>query len=223
MKILVLIPCYNENRSITDVVGTARKYVEDVLVVDDGSSDETAQLAENAGAKVISHSENKGKGQALRTGFDYFLKGNWDAVVTVDGDGQHSLDEIPSFIKEAEKDELDIIIGCRMKDLKDMPLIRILVNKFTSLVVSMLSRQKIVDSQSGFRLIKRSVLENVQLSTSNFDTESEILVGAARKGYRVGEIVVKTIYKGEEISKIKPMRDTIRFFRLVFRMLKWRR
>jgi glycosyltransferase involved in cell wall biosynthesis len=220
MKTCILIPGYNESRMIGQVVTNARKIIDDVVVIDDGSRDNTAQIAQDAGAYVIKHEVNKGKGAALRTGFQYAIDHGYDAVITMDSDGQHDPDDIPGFLATVEKIGSGIIIGTRMGDISTMPLIRRFTNKLTSFSASILARQKIEDSQSGFRLITTDVIKTVRLETAGFETESEILIKASKAGFRIASVPIKTIY-GEEKSKIKPMRDTYKFLRLLFRSLRW--
>ncbi|HGE71214.1 TPA: glycosyltransferase family 2 protein [Candidatus Poribacteria bacterium] len=220
MRICIIIPGYNESRSIGKVVANARKIIDDIVVIDDGSKDNTAQIAQDAGAYVIKHEVNKGKGAALRTGFQYAIDHSYDAVITMDSDGQHDPDDIPNFLYSLDKIGSGIIIGTRMGDISTMPLIRRCTNKLTSFTASMIAHQKIEDSQSGFRLITTDVLKTVKLETAGFETESEILIKASKAGFRIISVPIKTIY-GEEKSKIKPMRDTYKFLRLLFRSLRW--
>lgn len=220
MKICLLIPAYNEARTIGQVVSEARKVIEYVVVVDDGSRDNTAQLAEDSGAVVIKHPVNRGKGAALRTGFQHVLDHGYDALITMDSDGQHDVNDIPGFLEAFSKTGSGIIIGSRMQDISTMPAIRKFTNKFTSFVGSLLAHQKIKDSQSGFRLISSDVLRAVELETTGYEMESEILIKASRAGFRITSVPIKTIY-GQEVSKINPVVDTCRFFRLLFRSLRW--
>ncbi len=216
MKICVLLPAYNESRAVFRLVRDIKGIVPDVIVVDDGSSDDTAGEAGRAGAVVLRNEKNMGKGASLRKGFEHVAGGDCDAVITMDADGQHDYREIPLFIDKMLETNADIVIGTRMGETADMPLIRLLTNRVTSLVVSLLCLCRITDSQSGYRLIKKRVLKEVSLETSNYDTESEILIKAARKGFSVKEVPVRTIYGGQE-SKIRPGKDTVRFIKLVFK------
>ena len=222
MKTVVLIPAFNEEKGISQLVKDLRTIVEEIIVVDDGSCDKTAAIAAEAGAKVIFHEENKGKGVALRTGFQAAISDGADAVITMDGDGQHDWREVPKLIKKAEESGADIVIGDRMGDISSMPPIRILTNRLTSWFVSRLGGQKISDSQSGYRLIKRNVLENVKLETANYDLESEILIKASRQGYITSSVPVKTIYHADGVSKINPFMDTLRFAKLIVRLM-WKK
>lgn len=214
MKVCVLIPAYNEGETIRAVAEAAAEKVETVLIVDDGSSDGTAEEARRAGAVVISHAENRGKGAALKTGFCYALEKGFDGIIVMDGDGQHKPADITAFLEKAAVSDAGIILGNRMGDTENMPVVRRLTNRLTSAVISRLARQRIHDSQCGFRFIRTSLLKDMELKTGRFETESEMLLEAARSGYRIDSVRVSTIYGGEK-SKINPLVDTIRFLRLV--------
>ncbi|NOX96887.1 MAG: glycosyltransferase family 2 protein [Nitrospirae bacterium] len=224
LKAGVIIPIYNEEKTIFSLVKNlltlsagGQGVVEEVVIIDDGSTDNTCKEARKAGAQVISHRENKGKGEALKTGFRYALQKGFEVVITMDGDEQHDWKEIPAFLEKAQENQADIIIGNRMGNVKSMPFLRLWTNRVTSWVISAVARQKIDDSQSGYRLIRKEVLQNVDLVTSNFDTESEMLIKAVQHGYRISSLPIKTIYKDKFTSKIKPIKDTIRFIKLVFK------
>lgn len=221
VKIGVLIPCYNGASTIKEVVAGVRAMLPEVIVVDDGSSDNTYREAEDAGACVLRHSNNQGKGAALRTGFEYIKKSrDWDAVILMDADGQHDWCEIPKFIETAQKERAGIVLGNRMGGAATgMSWLRWWTNKVTSCVISKICKQEISDSQCGYRLIKTEVLRDLALTTSRFETESEILINAASRGYSIYSIPIKSIYKGER-SYIHPVRDTIRFIKLCKRFLK---
>jgi len=219
MNACVLIPAYNEAHRIAEVVARSLAACPHVLVVDDGSSDGTAALAEREGAVVIRHGRNQGKGQALRTGFAAAWERGFDAAITLDADGQHEPEDIPRFVAEAASDpRIGIVLGCRMSGTLGMPFVRLYTNRLTSAVVSAFAGQRIADSQCGFRLIRREVLQSVRLRTSRFDTESELLIEAGRKGWRIAEVPIRTIY-GSERSKINALFDTLRFLRLAARYL----
>jgi len=194
--------------------------INDVVVVDDGSKDDTAQLAKDAGAIVLKHEINRGKGAALKTGFNYAVENGYDAVVTMDSDGQHDPEDIPRFLNALNSFKSGIIIGSRMNDITTMPAIRKCTNKLTSYVNSTFAHQRIDDSQSGFRLITTDVFRTIKLETDRFETESEILIKASKAGFKIISVPIKTIY-GEEKSKIRPVKDTYTFIRLFFRSLRW--
>lgn len=214
MKTCIIIPTFNESKEISSLVKEIKEQKLFVLVVDDGSCDNTSKIATCAGAVVLRNEVNQGKGACLKRGFSYALENNFDAVVTMDGDGQHLPEELFHFIRVAEGSKSDMFVGNRMLKTKNMPAMRIAVNKFMSWFISLLSRQDIPDTQCGFRLIKRAILEKVKLKTSNYETESEILIKASRLGFKIESIPVKTVYRGGK-SRINPFIDTLRFLRFI--------
>lgn len=190
-----------------------------LLVVDDGSSDDTAAVAATEGAEVIAHPVNRGKGAALATGFRWALDSGCEWVYTMDADGQHLPGEMARFREAALGGGWDVVVGNRMAATAGMPWVRRATNVFTSAVVSRLAGCPIPDSQSGFRLLRVAPLAGLRLRTSRYDTESEILVRLARCGCRIGAVPISTVY-GEQHSAIRPLRDTLRFFRLVAVLLR---
>ncbi|MCG2711345.1 MAG: glycosyltransferase family 2 protein [Candidatus Omnitrophica bacterium] len=216
MKVCVLVPAYNEEVTITQLVREIRNNGLDPIVVDDGSTDSTALRAKESQALVLSHPRNLGKGQALRTGFKYIRGSDYDAVVIMDADGQHLACEISKFISHAEKSKAGIIIGNRMRAPVGMPLVRRITNHLTSYILSKVTSADIPDSQCGFRLIKTEVLKKLNLSTVKYETESEILIEAAKNNFIIESIPVKTIYANQK-SRINPVVDTIRFWSLIGR------
>lgn len=212
MKILALIPAYNEAEKIGKVVKKTLQYC-DVLVVDDGSMDNTGKIAEESGAFVVTHERNRGKGDALITGFTYALKNGYESIITLDADGQHDPSEIPKFLKKG--DTYDIVIGVR--DFKEMPFPRKISNTITTLLLSLRTRQKIGDSQSGYRMIKTDVLKGLNFKTRGFILESELLI---RAKCRIGNVRIKTIYAGEK-SHVNNFRDTIKFITFMIQSMLW--
>lgn len=217
MKICVLIPSYNESKTIGSLVSKVRSQGLDVLVIDDGSNDQTAEIAKDSGAEVLRHQQNMGKGASLKEGFAYVLKRDYEAVIIMDGDGQHSPDDLPKFIQAQNKLDADIISGDRMSVSKGMPTVRWITNKVMSYLISKICQQQIPDSQCGFRLIKRAVLKDLDLTSANYEIESEMLIAAHRKGFKIKSIPIQTIY-AKEASRINPVIDTIRFFRYLIRI-----
>ncbi len=221
-KICAVIPAYNEARAIRAVVGAAVDNADAVVVVDDGSSDGTGQAAEAAGALVITHEVNLGKGQALATGIAWAVENGFDAAVTLDADGQHDPSQIPRFVDRFRTTGADIVLGTRMYNRGNMPLVRALTNLVTSIVISCIAGQRITDSQSGYRLLKCATVGALPVTGARFDAESEILVKAARAGLTIREVPISAIYRGEA-SSINAFRDTCRFIFLALRLIFLRR
>jgi len=222
MKLCAVVPCYNEEERIAGVVGGLREAgLEDIIVVDDGSGDRTSEKAKDAGAFVIRRGVNGGKGAALKAGMAEATGRLFDAAITLDGDGQHDPGEIPKF--RAAAGDFDIIIGNRMAESAKMPWLRRQTNRFTSWVVSALAGARIHDSQSGYRLIRIATWNSLTLTSSRYDLESEIIIRAARKGARIGEVPISAIYHEAAASSINPAVDTYRFLRLALKALfLWR-
>ncbi|MEO0292811.1 MAG: glycosyltransferase family 2 protein [candidate division WOR-3 bacterium] len=222
-KILIVIPAYNEEKNIGNLLKKIKKIspLKDVLVVDDGSKDNTSLIAKKIGCKVLSFERNQGKGAALKRGFDFAIRNGYDLVITMDGDGQHDPSEIPKFLKTYELTRADLIIGTREHNLAEMPFLRFMVNNLTSFITSILCRIRVHDSQSGFRLISKKVLTTVTLKTGKFQMETEIIIEAARRGFLIKEIPIKIIYFEKFKSHINPLIDTLRFIKLAIGML-WR-
>lgn len=218
---LVLIPAYNAGLTILELIKKTSKFVnkDDIVVIDDGSEDQTFAIAKKTGVVVLKHQRNKGKGEALKTGFRYALEKNYYALITMDADLQHEPESILDFI-HMEESTPGIIIGTRKINLKIMPFARWLTNNLTSVILSILSGQSIRDSQSGYRLISTQILRSVKLESKKYDLESEILIKARRKGFKIGEVSIKTIYGGGK-SFINPLIDTGRFIKLIWRSLWW--
>lgn len=221
-KTLVIIPAYNASLTISELIEKIPEFIDksDIVVIDDGSKDETFAIAQKAGVVVLKHEINKGKGEALKTGFKYALEKNFEAILTIDADLQHDPSSIVDFLKKTSENFNGIIIGTRDVHLKKMPLARWLSNSLTSLILSILSGQTIRDSQSGYRLISTQVLKKVKLKAKKYDLESEILVKAGRKGFKIEKIPIETIYH-EGKSFINPFVDTGRFIKLMWRTLWW--
>jgi glycosyltransferase involved in cell wall biosynthesis len=220
---LVVIPAYNAARMLGSVLDQIREVSPhlNVLVVDDGSTDRTAAVAEIGKAIVVKHERNMGKGEALRTGFREFLNRDFKAVITLDADGQHSPSEIPKLIEAWLNERADIVIGTRKRQVGEMPLLRIFTNTVSSWLVSLSAGQYIPDSQSGYRLIARSVIENVKTESCGYGAESEILIKAAIAGYTIESATISTLY-GDETSYIHPLKQPFLFLGLIFKSLFWR-
>jgi len=213
---MAVIPARDAQTTVADVVRRVRGVLPDasVLVVDDGSTDGTGAAARAAGAEVIRHEINRGKGAALQTGFDEATRRGMDQVLTLDADGQHDPACAPDLLHAL--DRFDVVIGSRDGDRTGMPWIRRATNSVMTRIVSALARHRIADTQSGYRAVRADVLRSVRPRSSRFEYESEFLIEAGRKGFSFGAVAIPTLYNAPG-SHIDPFRDTLRFFRLVFR------
>lgn len=210
--IIALIPAYNEEQHIAAVVAQARRYLP-VLVVDDGSRDDTARLAGQAGAEVVRQVPNQGKGAALINGYRQALARGCQALVMLDADGQHDPDEIPRFLDAYQSTHADLIIGQR--DFRFMPWLRRHTNTFGTAVFSWAIGQPIPDNQSGYRLLSRRMIQAMTGSReTNFEFEVEMIVTCVRQGYSLGWVPIRTIYADEK-SHIRPLRHVYHFFRMI--------
>lgn len=216
-EIIALIPAYNEARFIADVVRGAARHVP-VVVMDDGSSDGTGGAAALAGAKVIAHTRNSGKGKALLTGFDYAINRGVDAAITLDADGQHDPDEIPLFIEAFRAGQGDIIIGQRQ--YSEMPAKSQFGNRIGSFFLRLAMGRPIPDNQSGYRLFSRAAMQQVRPKSTRFEAEVEMLLRADFAGLTVGWVPIKTIYHTEKKSHFRPLQDSALFFKMTWRI--WR-
>jgi glycosyltransferase involved in cell wall biosynthesis len=217
---VALIPAYNEAQRITPVVAGALGYLP-VLVVDDGSRDETVAVAEAAGATVLRQIPNQGKGAALRAGFRWALGQGYDAVLTLDADGQHDPAELPAFLARRAASWPDLLIGSR--DFGQMPLSRRVANTLGRWSFSWALGQRVEDNQSGYRLLSRRMAEAVLDSQEQgFEFEVEMIVTCVQRGYVLDWVPIRTIY-GDQGSHIDPwthMRNWVRIVRQTRRTMK---
>lgn len=222
MKIACLIPVYNEEGNLLRLLSALDSLIkkDDIIVVDDGSEDRSPAIIRRCGLRTVRNQKNVGKGMCLRIGFSLASQSGYDAVLTIDADCQHDPRSIPQMTEVISRNDADIVVGTRALSPRKMPLQRIASNKLTSLIVSLLTKRRVHDTQSGFRIITIQVLRDITLKTKRFETESELLIKALRKGYRVREIPVETVY-GEERSSIAGLPDTLRFILLTIRSLFW--
>ncbi len=214
MKVVVVIPAYRAEQTVAAVIRDVRAQGLPVIVVDDGSSDGTADAAEHAGAAVIRRRVNGGKGAALREGLASACRQGYDWIVTMDADGQHLASEVPAFLREAEGGQADLVLGNRMNRPRGMPLDRRVTNWFMSALLSRATGEELPDTQCGFRAVSRRLLESVRLCGDRFEIESELVLRAARAGFRIQSVPVTSVYR-RQISFIRPIRDTVRFARLL--------
>ena len=217
----VVIPALNAAQTIGRLVRASKAHGLDVVVVDDGSRDRTAAAASEAGALVISHLRNQGKGCALRTGFEYAVRAQYDGIVTMDGDGQHDPTDIPHLIHAGEHEHAALVLGNRLTNGLPMPRVRQWTNRLMSSIVSALSGQRIPDSQCGFRVIRAEVLADVPLRAQRFEIETELVLAAAARRWKIISVPVRSIYDNHR-SHIQLARETARFIGVILRYL-WRR
>ncbi|MDO8729623.1 MAG: glycosyltransferase family 2 protein [Candidatus Omnitrophota bacterium] len=217
-----MIPAYQASAAIGRVVADVKKMGLSVIVVDDASNDGTAKAAEAEGARVIRRPANGGKGAALRDGIPAALQMGCDWVLTLDADGQHLVSEIPLFLREAERGGADLLVGNRMGRPRGMPLDRWVTNLIMSRIISKVAGQKVLDTQCGFRMIHCRVMEKVRLTCDRFEVETEMVIRAAWAGFRIASVPVSSVYR-RQISFIRPLRDTLRFFLLLSRLRKEKR
>lgn len=216
-RILALIPAYNESAHIADVVARAGKHLP-VLVVDDGSKDDTSAVAKNAGAEVVRQVPNQGKGVALQNGLRYALEMGYDAVITLDADGQHAPEEIPLFVKNYEQLHSDLVIGCR--NFKQMPLVRRCSNTLGTWMFSWAVGQPVRDNQSGYRLISSRLIREILDSRENgFEYEVEMIVRCVQQKMKLDWVPIQTIY-ADEHSHIHPLHHAYHFMRVVVQTRK---
>lgn len=216
--ICAIIPALNAERSIAKVVAESRRHIEPVLVIDDGSSDATGEVAKAVGATVLRHDVNRGKGAALKTGFAWALEHGFEAVITLDADAQHLPGEIPKFIATREETGADLIIGGRAHLFPQMLPRRRLANQFSAACISIAAGVRVTDSQSGFRLYSANLLRAIKLRTDGFDMESEVIVRAGRRKLKVVTIPIDLGFvNGIATSHYKPLLDTVRIAWTVMR------
>jgi glycosyltransferase involved in cell wall biosynthesis len=213
-SVVVIIPCFNEAKQVGRVVREVLRRIPDVIVVDDGSTDGTAEVAARAGAKVIRHDANRGKGRALQSGWRYAREKGFAWALLMDGDGQHAPTDIPNFLDCARQTGAPLIIGNRMNEATTIPWVRRHVNLWMSSQLSKLTGISIVDSQCGYRLVNLEVLSGLAIEADRFEIESEMLVRFFAERQRVEFVPIQVIYK-TRASKIHPFLDT-------WRWLRWR-
>ena len=217
VTLCALIAAFNEEVHVAAVVKGTAAYASAVVVVDDGSTDDTAARARDAGAIVIRHEQNRGKGQAIRTGLEYVLKQDCSHVLFLDADLQHDPAEIPRLVACAEQSRGDFVIGEREFRKDAMPAARFYANVTGSAIISWFIGVDVADSQSGFRLIRADLLRRLRLTGTGYEIETEMLLKLVRAGAAVERITVRRLQYERAHSKIRPFRDTARTCLLAFR------
>jgi len=216
----VLIPAYNAEKTLAELLRQLRELPQkpvNILVIDDGSKDSTSDIARAAGVQLYRFSHNSGKGRALRQGFS-MLQNDCSAeyIICMDADLQHPPACIPDLLTAAEVRASRFVIGTRSRSWSSMPVSRRLSNFLTSMMISMLTGQKLKDSQCGFRLIAKDVLKEISVSQEGFQLESEMLLRIATRKIRIDEVPIPTIYNSAG-SHIHHFKDTLRFILLISR------
>ena len=203
-----LIAAFNEETHVAEVVTGTARHASPVVVVDDGSTDDTAARARAAGAIVISHEANRGKGCAIRTGLEYLLAGDASHVLFLDADLQHDVADIPRLIGRAEQGRGDFIIGEREFRKDAMPASRFHANVIGSAILSRFIGAEVADSQSGFRLIRADLLRRLRLTGVGYEIETEMLIRLVQAGAVVEGVTVRRLQYAGAHSRIRPFRDT---------------
>ena len=217
-----VIPAYNAGAHLAAVIERVARYVarNRIVVVDDGSVDDTRAVAERAGVVVEAHAVNRGKGAAIRSGIARASTLGVPYAILLDADGQHNPDEIPAFVAKARETGADLVVGNRLVNSANMPWLRLATNHVTSAVVSLLAGRRVPDSQNGYRLIRLEHFARFALTTSRYEIESEMIIRAGRARGKIASVPVQTIYGGEK-SFINPFVDTYRFLRMVAKSVFW--
>jgi glycosyltransferase involved in cell wall biosynthesis len=217
LRVIALIPALNEERAIGQVVSGIRPHVSGVVVVDDGSTDRTGEIAREQGASVLRHGTKQGKGAAVRAGLTHILaRADVDYVLLLDGDMQHLPEEAPRLIEAAAATGADLIVGERRFDRAAMPASRYYANLYGTRALSSFMGVQLRDTQCGYRLFRADMLRRLKLRAREYDIETEMLVKVGRLGGRIAHVPVSAVYNGAR-SKLRPVRDTTRTcFRAVY-------
>jgi glycosyltransferase involved in cell wall biosynthesis len=214
-KILILIPAYNAAGTLPELIARIRKAAADVdiIVINDGSTDNTAAVLSGLKVRFLDNEHNCGKGYALQRGYSYGITNKYDYILTIDADLQHLPEELPAFLENRRG--VGICIGTRNMRDRHMPFLRRLGNNLTSIIISVFSGQRIRDSQSGYRMVSTEILRLLRVRSLKYDFESELLFQAGMLGVKVSEIPITTVY-GNSPSYINPLKDTGRFIKTIW-------
>lgn len=214
-RVFVCIPAYNEAARIGAVLDGVIPLGLPVVVVDDGSADETAKVAREKGVLVLQHTVNRGKGEGIQTALRHVLESGGEAAIFLDADGQHLPAELPRFLDVWQRHRPDLVIGSRMKDNREMPFVRKASNEFSSALISVVAGHKVTDSQSGYRLLSGRMMEfALGRVGGRFGLESELIIDALWAGMSYEEVPITCIY-GDKKSYFHPVRDSLDFLGLV--------
>ena len=224
-RLAAVIPCYNVGAVCLDTIHRTLDVTDTVIAVNDGSTDNTEEVLSSTGATILTHSHNRGKGAALRTGFEYLLTlEDWDAVVTLDADGQHDPSFIPKLAEPIHAQTADLVVGSRQFNRAEMPLRRWLANILSSFLISRCFRIPITDIQSGFRVFSRALLCSLisKVHATGFEIETEMAILAIREKARMIDCPIPSLYNdsSNRLSHWKGFHDSLRIARTVLKY--WR-
>lgn len=213
---VVVIPIFNSAEYLEELFERIFKFFpkENVIAVNDTSTDNSTGICKASDVKVIDIPMNSGKGNALQVGFDTAIKKGFRFAFSIDSDLQHKPEDFPDFLKKQNESKLDLVIGKRDFSRSKMPFPRICSNKLTSFIVSLKTRQKIADSQCGFRLYNLDIIKDLKFRTKRYQFETEIIIKIAKAGGRIGFVPIATIYDGQR-SYISHFRDIKNFVEIV--------
>lgn len=215
-NIFAVIPAHNESKKIGDVIKKTKKYIKNIIVVDDGSTDDTYDVSKKEGAVVLKHIINMGKGAALKTGCDFALKNKADIIIAIDSDGQHDPNEIPLFLKAIENKNIDIVFGHR-KLTKNMPFILRFGNLFISKLTKLLYNIRLKDTQCGFRAFTSEAYKKIRWVALDYSVESEMIAKAGKNKLKYAQVPIQTIYTDD--YKGTTVIDGIK---IIFNMFMWK-
>jgi glycosyltransferase involved in cell wall biosynthesis len=216
VRVCALIAAFNEEETIAAVVAGVLRHVRDVVVVDDGSTDRTGERAAAAGARLVRHSRNQGKGTAIRTGLAHVLGGPHSHVLFIDGDLQHDPDDIPMLLAAGERADCDLVIAERAFAKGSMPTARFYSNRIGSRILSAFIGTEVADSQCGFRLVRGDRLREIHLTATGYEIETEMLIKLVRRHASLCRVSIAARYQGSR-SKLRSVRDTFRTCMLAVR------
>jgi len=222
-ELLIAIPCYQGERTVGEVVRGARASGLPVVVVDDGSADRSSQVAEEAGALVLRHPANQGKGAALQTAFGYATRAGFRALLSMDADGQHDPGEIERLVAAHRETPRAVVVGVRSFAPEDMPRRSRIGNTISTWWISKFAGRAFADTQSGFRVYPRALFAAAPLRSTRFETETELLLVAAKMGLPLVEVPITTLYGPDRVTHFHGLRDTLRVIRLVIGSPWWKK
>jgi glycosyltransferase involved in cell wall biosynthesis len=217
-RVAIVIPALNEALAIRDVVSAALRYCPDVFVIDDGSSDGTSACIADLPIRLIRHETRMGKGRSLKDGMQAAFSAGFDAVISIDGDGQHSSEDVPRLLRAHAQQPRSLLLCARLIGRESQPAIRRFANHFADFWVSWACGQRILDSQCGQRLYPRQIMAAIQTpATHGFAFESEVLINASQAGFAVVAVPIRARYHaGRRASHFQPLRDVGRITRMIF-------